>query len=84
MSTGYTEVEAHSCLSRVGTTQRHFRLQRTLRGAADVVLVPSADRARTYVFAADNAGEITDFEVLATVEGTTDAQAALAQLGYAA
>lgn len=43
-----------------------------------MVLVPSADRARTYVFAADNAGEITDFEVLATVEGTTDAQAALA------
>ncbi|SKY22287.1 Uncharacterised protein [Mycobacteroides abscessus subsp. bolletii] len=49
-----------------------------------MVLVPSADRARTYVFAADNAGEITDFEVLATVEGTTDAQVALAQLGYAA
>ncbi|SHQ55759.1 DUF7572 family protein [Mycobacteroides abscessus] len=80
----YTEIEAHRCISRVGTTQRHVRLQRPLRGATDVVLVPSADRARTYVFACDNAGEITDFEVLATVEGTTDAQAALAQLGYGA
>lgn len=45
----YTEIEAR--LSRVGTNQRHFRLQRPLRGATDVVLVPSADRARTYVFA---------------------------------
>lgn len=48
------------------------------------MLVPSADRARTYVFVCDIAGEITDFEVLATVDGTTDAQAALAQLGYGA
>lgn len=80
----YTEIQAHRCISRVGTTQRHFRLQRPLRGAADVVLVPSADRARTYVYTADNCGEITGYEVLATVEGTADAQAALAQLGYGA
>ncbi|OHU53455.1 hypothetical protein [Mycobacteroides chelonae] len=84
MSTEYTEIEAHRCISRVGTTQRHFRLERPLRGATDVVLVPSADRDRLYVFSADNVGEITDFEALDTVEGTTDVQAALAQLGYTA
>ncbi|MBE5460979.1 hypothetical protein [Mycobacteroides abscessus] len=80
----YTEIEAHRCISRVGTTQRHFRLQRPLRGAVDVVLVPSADRAQVYVFAADNAGDVTSYEALATVPGTTDARVALAQLGYAA
>lgn len=63
----YTEIEAHRCISRVGTTQRHFRLQRPLRGAVDVVLVPSADRAQVYVFAADNAGDVTSYEALATV-----------------
>ncbi|KRQ29925.1 hypothetical protein AOT83_10820 [Mycobacteroides sp. H001] len=79
-----TEIEAHRRESRIGTTQRHFRLDHPLCGASDVVLTPGADRVRVYVFRADQDGEITDFDVLSTVDGTTGPEDALARLGYAA
>lgn len=79
-----TEIEAHRRESRIGTTQRHFRLDHPLCGASDVVLAPSADRARIYVFRADQDGAIADFDVLSTVVGAAGTEGALARLGYAA
>ncbi|WP_078311275.1 MULTISPECIES: hypothetical protein [unclassified Mycobacterium] len=84
MSYTATEIEAHQRESRIGTTQRHFRLSHALRGASDVVLAPSSDCARIYVFRADQDGEIADFDALSTVDGATGPEDALARLGYAA
>ncbi|WP_283604787.1 hypothetical protein [Mycolicibacterium poriferae] len=79
-----TEFPLHRRPSPIGTVQRHYQLTPEFSsgrgGFSGVVLVPGEDA--TFLFPADETGEIADYEALARVTGVIEPDAALSTLGY--
>lgn len=80
-----TEVPGHRQPSPIGSLQRHYRLNPPLNAAGvdhhDIVTVVGAKA--TYAFPATGAGDVTEFEALATSHGGQDDTSLLSELGYA-
>ncbi len=78
------ELTEHRRKSPIGTGQRHYHVQpeyvSTRGGFADIVLVPGS--VSTYIYIADEAGDIADFDTIGVVAGTDNPEVALSQLGY--
>lgn len=78
------EVTDHRKLSPIGTTQHHFALSAEFaspRGRLDHVVVVSGEGS-TYVFGANEDGDIIDFDPRAVVADVVDPASALLRLGY--
>ncbi|SIF65685.1 Uncharacterised protein [Mycobacteroides abscessus subsp. abscessus] len=78
------EVEEHRRPSRIGTTQRHYALRAEFASPRDRLdhVVVVAGELRTYVFGANEDGDIVDFDPRAVVPGVVDPSSALSLLGY--
>lgn len=78
------EVADHRKPSPIGTTQHHYALSAEFaspRGRLDhVVVVPG--ETSTYVFGANEDGDIIDFDPRAVVADVVDPASALSRLGY--
>lgn len=78
------ELVENRCGSRIGTEQRHYLLHPEFDSAigafSSVIVVPG--KTSTYVFPANEDGDIADYRALAVVPDTVDPPTALSQLAY--
>ncbi|CPR73488.1 hypothetical protein [Mycobacteroides abscessus] len=78
------EIVDHRKRSPIGTMQHHFALNAEFaspRGRLDHVVVVSGESS-TYIFGADEDGDIIDFDPRAVVADVVDPASALVRLGY--